>query len=413
MLRRLTPLILLAGLLVSGCRYYDASGAGPVAKPAAPAAQIDQRVADAGARFGLSLLKELRKAAPDENIFISPASVSLILSLTLNGAAGETRDGMLQALELKGLTADEVNAANQALQSVLANPDPKVQLSVANSIWYRQELKLKAGLAEVAKNAYKAEIKPLDFAKADAPKQINQWVQKQTRDKIDGVVDEIPNDAVMYLINALYFNGTWKKQFDPKLTREAPFIHTDGSTKQHPFMSMNDRFRYYGDDRFRAVALPYGEGRISLYVLLPAKEVGLDGLLTHLTPERWAELMTRMPAQEGIVELPKVKLAYNTKLNDAVKALGMERALTPGQADFSGLFEGHGTDLYISNIIHKTYLDLNEKGTEAAAVTSVEVRLTSAPANGPFRMTVDRPFLLAIRDDQTGALLFIGTITSP
>lgn len=414
MLRRLTALILLAGLALSGCRYYSPSANTPGATHAAPATQIDRRVTDGGAAFGLTLLKELRKADPAKNIFLSPASVSLILSLTLNGAQGPTRDGMLSALQLKGLSAEEVNAANQALQTVLANPDPKVQLSVSNSIWYRQGLTLKAGLAETAKTHYGAAIKALDFDKADSPKQINQWVQKQTNKKIDGVIDgEIPQDAVMYLINAIYFNGTWKKPFDPKQTREASFTRADGTSKQHPLMHMNDRMRYYADDRFQAVALPYGEGRISLYVLLPAKETGLDGLIGHLTPERWADLMTRMPAREGILELPKVKLEYKTELNAAMKALGMAQALTPSQADFSGLFEGHGKDLYISKILHKSFLDLNERGTEAAAVTSVEVRLTSAPADGPFRMTVDLPFLMAIRDDQTGALLFVGAITDP
>ena len=403
-------LAFLAGLLPgAGCALRE----GKQVAYAEPAAYVDERLVEGNTSFGLNLFKAILDASPGENIFISPASVSLALAMTKNGAAGETRSAMAQALQLQDMSLDDLNAAFADLRSILQNPDPKVELSIANSLWARAGVAFYEDFLEQNRNFYDARITELDFGHPDAAKTINDWVKEQTRGKIEEIVEPpIHPLTVLFLINALYFKGAWSEEFDPELTRELPFIMADGESRAHPIMFKEGEFRYLDGEGFQAVALPYGEnGRVSMYIFLPDRDSSLEEFYSSLTPENWAQWRELFRTLEGEVGLPRFKFSYEASLNNYLKALGMEVAFDMAAADFSGM-RPTPPRLYIAEVKHKTYVDVNEKGTEAAAVTSVEIRLESASLDR-FSMIADRPFCFAIVDDQTGSLLFIGSLTDP
>lgn len=403
-------------LLITAIGMFGCSGrsAGPAPGPKTEAAsKVDQRLIQADSRFGIGLFHKVRAEDAGKNVFLSPASASLALAMTYNGARGETQQAMAKALAVEAMTPADVNQANGALQTILANPDPKVQLEIANSIWYKQGLKVNAAFAKTAQDSYRAEVQPVAFGQPSAVKAINGWVSRATKERIPQIVNRTDALDRMYLINAIYFNGTWKEPFNEKSTRPLPFTRGDGSTKQHPMMWQSGRYRYFKGDTFQAAVLPYGEGRMSLYVFVPDKGVTLEKFYEGLTPANWESWMGRFAPKEGTVTIPKLKLEYSKELNQPLKDLGMGIAFTD-RADFGALFDGNNEQLAISFVLQKTYLDMNEKGTEAAAVTVVGVVATSAPpASERFALVADRPYFIAIRDDLTGAVLFMGSIVDP
>lgn len=412
--RKLAPMLLVA-LLTAACGGVGRpAGADSLTGPKDVAQTVDQRLLQAETKFSFDLLNAIRAEKPGENLFISPASVQLALTMTYNGAVGETQQAMAKALSVEGMNAADVNKANGALQSVLANPGPKVELSIANSIWYKKGLTVNPSFLAATRDYYRAEVAPVEFGSPQAANAINQWVSKATREKIPKVIDRTETDDRMYLVNAIYFNGKWKEPFKQEQTQPRTFHLADGTTLEHPMMNQSGRYRYLKGENFQAVALPYGEGRMSLYVLLPGEGVSLDQFAGAITADRWSDWMSKFSPKLGSITLPKVKLGWQHELSNTMKSLGMGIAFEPGKADFSNLFTGPKEDLFIRFILHKTYLDLNEEGTEAAAVTVVGVTATSAPApEERFTMVVDRPYLMAIRDDQTGAILFLGAIYNP
>lgn len=242
-----------------------------VAKPTKPKPVVNPKLVAANTRFGFKLFSEILKQDSKKNVFVSPSSVAIALSMTYNGAEGSTQQAMANALQLKGLTLAEVNQANADLQASLEQSDPKVQLTIANSLWAKQNIDFNASFIEQNKKSYNAKVTTLDFGSPSAPQEINAWVNSSTRGKISKIVDEINPEQVMFLINAIYFKGQWTAEFDKKLTRDRPFFLTDGSQKQHPMMQQRSEFRYAETDQFQAVSLPYGKGRTSLYIFLPKK----------------------------------------------------------------------------------------------------------------------------------------------
>ena len=415
MLNRKLASLLLVPLLTAACGGVGRPpGADSLTGPKNKSATVDQRLLQAETKFSFDLLNARRAEKPGENLFISPASVSLALAMTYNGAVGETQQAMAKALSVDGMAVADVNKANGALQSVLAKPDPKVELSIANSIWYKKGLTVNPAFLSATRDYYRAEVAPVAFGSDDAAPTINKWVSKATREKIPKVIDQTQDSDRMYLVNAIYFNGKWQEPFKKEQTQPRTFHLADGTKLEHPMMNQSGRYRYQKGENFQAVALPYGEGRMSMYVFLPDQGVSLDQFAGSITAERWADWMGKFGSKPGSITLPKVKLEYQHELSTTMKGLGMGIAFEPGKADFSNLFTGLKEDLFIGFILHKTYLDLNEEGTEAAAVTVVGVVATSAPMpEERFDMVVDRPYLMAVRDDQTGAILFLGAIYNP
>jgi serine protease inhibitor len=375
-------------------------------------AKVDSRLIAADTKFGFNLYAQLSKHEGGKNLFISPASIAMALAMTYNGANRETRQAMMRTLELQGLTVAEINAANGQLKNALENADPQVKLEIANSLWARQGVQFQSEFVKANKEFYKAEVAELDFNNPSAVATINDWVGKSTHGKIDKIVDRISPDTLLFLINAIYFKGSWSQTFDAAQTRPATFTMANGKQKQHPLMSQSGRYSYFENDKFQAVALPYGNKRMNMYVFLPKANSTLAEFHQSLNAQSWAEWMSRFVFMKGDISLPKFKVEYETTLKGALSAIGMGAAFDE-QADFSAMLKPPAS-AYISEVRHKAFAEVNEEGTEAAAVTSVEMRTTSlGPPPKTFQMIVDRPFFFAIRDNQSGAVLFIGSIAEP
>ncbi len=371
---------------------------------------VDDRLIEANTKFGFKLFNSLRKQEPNKNIFISPTSVAIALSMTYNGASGETKQEMAKTLELLGMTSTDINKANQSLQKSLETADPDVKLSMANSLWARQNFIFKPEFIQTNQQFYQAQVTSLDFANPQSPRLINNWVSQKTQGKINQIVEEINADQVLFLINAIYFKGNWTTSFDASRTANKPFYLEEGGSKPHPMMSQQGFYRYYENDRFQAVSLPYGkEGRLSMYLFLPNSQSSLADFSNQLTPENWNQWMQGFRGRDGHIEVPRFKLEYEVELNKTLKALGMEAVFDRSKADFSQMTSDQ---VFVDAVKHKTFVEVNEAGTEAAAVTSVGIRATSLPL-APFQMTIDRPFFCVIRDNQTGTVLFMGSIVDP
>lgn len=409
----LTVLLLSAALLgSSGCAVLS-DGKAEARKLPPPAERVDPGLAAANTRFSLKLFKELAGNSA-ENIFLSPASVSLCLAMIYNGAAGETARAMAETLELQGMSLEEINRAYADLRSILLNPDPEVELDIANSLWARQGEPFKDDFLNRNKQYYHAAVEELDFDRPEAADTINGWVQEQTRGKIKEIVEKpISPDTIMFVMNAIYFKGSWTDKFDPKTTREIPFHTAGGSVKNHPVMFRYGEYRYLEERDFQAVSLPYGKGgRVSMYVFLPREGLPLQDFFGQMNEASWEAWMNSFLVMEGDLGLPRFSFEYEVSLNGALKALGMEAAFDSSRADFSGMYPATTSqNVYLSEVKHKTFINVNEEGSEAAAVTSGEMRVTSMPQT--FIMTVDRPFCFAIRDNLTGSILFIGSVADP
>jgi serine protease inhibitor len=372
---------------------------------------VDSRLIAANTQFGFRLFAEIVEQDAGKNVFVSPASVAMALAMTYNGAAGETQQAMAEVLELEELSLQEINQANAALRKSLENPDPEVELTIANSLWARAGVGFKPDFLERNRQFFGAEIAELDFDDPSASKTINKWVEDSTKGKIDKIVaDKIDPDTVLFLINAIYFKGQWAVKFDASKTEDRVFYLLDGGQKQVPMMSQSGEYAYYRGQGFQAVGLPYGEGRVSMIVFLPGPESSLDQFLESLDAENWANWLSQFDRMEGDIVLPRFKLEYDISLNDALKALGMEIAFDSSGANFEGM-RPIPPNLYIKDVKHKTFVEVNEEGTEAAAVTKVEIGIESAPQR--FSFVVDRPFFFAIHDHQTDMVLFMGTIVEP
>ncbi len=367
---------------------------------------VDARLVAANTKFGFNLFNTLSKQQPNQNIFISPTSVALALSMTYNGVSGETKQEMTKVLELTGMTPQEINAANQNLQNSWQKVDPTVQVSIANSLWAKQGFSLKPEFQQTNQEYYQANVTELDFINPQAPSIINNWVSQKTKGKIDQIVDQISPDQVLFLINAIYFKGNWETPFDKSQTANKTFYLTDSSSKQHPMMSQSGFHRCYETDTFQAVSLSYGQkGALRMYIFLPNSNTNLATFSQQLTPENWNKWMQGFRKINGIIEIPRFKIEYEVELKSTLIALGMAGIFDISKADFSAMTDDN---VAVDSVKHKTFVEVNEEGTEAAAVTSIELirGLT-------FQMNVNRPFFCAIRDHTTGTILFMGTIVDP
>ncbi|MFH7030719.1 MAG: serpin family protein [Heteroscytonema crispum UTEX LB 1556] len=409
--------VVLMGVL--GCSTVNGSSESALAQSRLPSSGAtlskksvtpDTKVVDANTKFGFKLFSEIRKTDSEKkNIFVSPSSVAIALAMTYNGASGSTQQAMAKALELQELSLSEINSSNAALKELLENPDPKVQLTIANSLWANKNVTFQSEFLQKNRDYYKAKVTNLDFRDTKTLGTINNWVKENTRGKINKIVEKIDPDQMLILINAIYFKGNWTNQFDKSQTAQYPFYLTSGTQKQHPMMSQKGDYKYYENEQFQAASLPYGkDGKIGFYVFLPKQNSSLQAFYQNLNAENWEKWMAQFNKRQGFIRLPRFQMDYDITLNNALTALGMGEAFSD-KANFSAM----GKNFKISEVKHKTFVEVNEEGTEAAAATSVGIVTLSAPVNEPFRMIVDRPFFCAIRDNRTGSLLFMGSIVEP
>jgi serpin B len=365
-------------------------------------------IIEADQQFAFELFEEVCALSDKENIMISPLSVSYALGMALNGADGTTLDEFFSMLHLEELSNQEVNESYKDLMAQLVQLDDQVQFSIANSIWYKLGFAVLEEFISTNQEYFDAAVRELDFNDPEAVDIINSWIEDKTNDKIQDMLDFIPSNAVMYLINAVYFNAKWKYQFDKEDTHPGNFNLSDGSTHEAEFMKMRGTFNYTVNDDFRAVELPYGDSSFSMVVILPRDEVNVDTLIGEMNAERWDGWFTFPNITEIDIELPRFKYGWKDLLNDPLKNLGLLEAFTGG-ADFSRILAGGG--IFISRIIHQSFIDVQEEGTEAAAATIIEFRETSYPSIPNFR--ADRPFLYVIKENSTGAILFMGKVGKP
>lgn len=373
----------------------------------------EQQIIAADNRFAIKLLKQVSADTRDtlENLFVSPLSVAMALGMTYNGAAGTTEEAMRTTLELDGMSVAEVNESYRSLIALLRGLDPHVRFQIANSIWYRLGLTVEQPFIDVNRTYFGARVEALDFNAPTAAPTINGWVNEQTHGLIPKIVpDPVPSDLVMFLINAIYFKGDWTQQFDPNLTMPRPFRLPDGSTVNVPTMTHGQEANIRSASRPNAtiVDLPYGGEAFSMTIVLPSDTTDVDDLVTVLTAEQWDDWTGSLNPITSEVFLPKFKLTNDLKLNGTLGGLGMGIAFDPARADFTRMHTP--SELFISAVKHKTYVNVNEEGTEAAAVTSVEMGTTST---GPPVIRIDRPFLFALRENLSGTILFMGVIRHP
>jgi serine protease inhibitor len=359
-------------------------------------------------RFGIDIFKLLAQSE-DENLTISPLSIGYALAMTYNGAEGETKNAMEKALRINGLSPDEINQSYQTLMKALLEADPKVTMEIAQSIWYRTGFNVLDDFKTINQTYYNAEVNELDFNRSDAKDVINGWIETNTHDKIKDMISGVDPSHVMFLVNAIYFNGDWKSKFETKDTQEKSFTKEDGTAITVDMMQKKDSVNYFSNEIFSAVEMPYGRGNFNMVVLLPGEGKKCSDIFKVLTPENWASWMRSFVMTDDVsIWLPKFKGEYEVKLNDVLTAMGMGMTFTP-EADFSGI-NGDG-GIFIDYVQHNTFIDVNEKGTEAAAATVVGIKYTSMPL--PTEFHVDRPFIFAITEKETGAILFIGKMVAP
>ena len=362
-------------------------------------------------QFGLELFGRIADLAePVENIFLSPFSISQALAMTCNGADGETRRQMEAVLRKQNLSSQDLNETYHTLVKALGSHDPKVKLQIANALFYDQNLAVKSDFIQTNQHYYDAAIQKLDFgAQQQTLNTVNSWVKNKTNQKIDKILDQVNAEDAMYLINAIYFNGNWTYQFDKNATTDRPFHLEDGTTIQVPTMTTEAPFRYFGNSALEIIELPYGNKKFSMLIALPSVETGTKLLKNQLTAENLQQWMAGMTEVKKKVFLPKFEFSWEKTLNDDLIAMGMPDAFDEGKANFSGINEE--LRLFISEVKHKSYIKVDEEGTEAAAVTSVTVGVTSVGPDLSFR--ADRPFFFLIREKDTNAILFIGRMSNP
>jgi len=377
-----------------------------------PAQHIDMPVALApriaqGNEFAFDLFYNILQTTNKKNVFISPLSVDFALGMTLNGANSVTEQEMKNVLRHSGLTDTQINEYYQLMLNALPSIDPTTKLNIANSIWCRKGFPFYQSFLDINAKYFDAEINNLDFASPTALKTINDWCAKKTNDLIKEPLDEIPPNAVMYLINAIYFKGIWITQFEKKNTAKAIFYAENGVQKQVDMMHIPEgAFPYYADANAQYLDMGYGNGAFSMTLILPYNGKTLQNVIDNLSPDYFNDIVeNRLDSINLKVFLPRFKTEYKTDLKDVLIAMGMPSAFDPiGTADFSGMSDAY---LYINRVIHSTFVEVNEEGTEAAAVTIVEMMEKSMGGGLPvFR--ADKPFLFVIRENSTGAVLFMG-----
>lgn len=360
--------------------------------------------------FAIDLFKTTFQSSNESSIFISPLSVSTALNMTLNGAVGKTKSEMQTALRNADYTIDQINEYSKTLREALLKVDPSTQFSIANSIWYRNGFNVEPSFIDVNKVNYNAEVRSIDFSGADAASRINNWCANNTNQKITTIVDNIPSSTMMYLINATYFKGIWKYTFDKKSTNTETFYAEDELTQDIQMMSQKSAFYYASGDNSSYLELPYGNNAFSMVIILPHEDKTITDVVEKLNTSSWNAALSQLNPTEVNLHLPRFKFEASYGLHKQIlPQMGMKEAFNSSLADFSDISKNGG--LSISDVIHKTFIEVNEEGSEAAAVTKVGMELSSpGPGALPTNFIVNKPFLFVIKEKSTGVIIFIGKI---
>jgi len=403
--------VLLLAFLMAGCDSTAPSGRVPDPGP------DESALAQSNNAFALDLYAKLREQKG--NLFLSPYSISSALAMTYAGARGQTAAQMAKALHFD-LAPDRLHAAFSDLRAALDATGKLAgcELAVANALWAQKDYPFLKGFLDLARTSYGAGTREVDFANAaEAARQtINRWTAEQTRDRIQDLIPPGELDALTRLVltNAIYFKGIWDSKFPARGTQDAPFTLLTGEKVEVPMMHQTGRFEYDQADGVQVLGLPYKGTSLSMVILLPAKTDGLAGIEAALRENKLLAWIGSPKHQEVRVFIPRFKLTASFSLNDALKSLGMTNAFGQGAVDFSGM--SGKADLFISAVLHKAHVEVNEKGTEAAAATVVKISVGTemhGTREGPVEFRADHPFLFLIRHNRSGSILFLGRVMNP
>ncbi|MFZ5989486.1 MAG: serpin family protein [Bacillota bacterium] len=367
---------------------------------------VNSSAAEGNMRFAFDIFRKLNNEDKKENIFISPLSISTALSMVYQGAEGTTREAMAAALGYEGMQIERINEYYKKILRALEETDKKVQLNIGNSIWLRRGAEIKKDFISSNKDVFNAQVKTLDFSKDEAADEINNWVSDSTKGKIQKIINPpIPEDVMMYLLNAIYFKGEWKEQFDKSQTFASKFRSGSGKKQEVMMMRRKGDMEYGKGEDFKAVRLPYGDGKISMYCILPDEGISVDSFIKEMDSDKWKGIKQSISKTEDVMlQLPRFKIEYGAKdLNKSLSELGMGEAFSES-ANFTGISK----NAFINKVAHKAVIEVNEEGSEAAAVTTVVV-FTSGLAD-PINFIADRPFIFLIADEEHDAILFMGKL---
>lgn len=407
------PLLLMI-LAVSSCKKENLNPTDHTNTIVLPADGAS--VINANNQFAFDFFKATLAQDPtNNNKLISPLSIYLALSMVYNGADNATKDSIAQTLQVSGIDINSLNQVCQSLLSQFPQEDNNVQLAIANSIWYRQNsFPPLTSFLDIIQSNYNALIQGLNFDDPNSVNTINNWVAQKTNNKIPKILESISSGDLMYLINAIYFNGSWKYAFKTSDTYNDVFHLQDGTAKSVPFMKQTIRTKVVYDSSFTMIELPYGGGKsFSMYVLQPADtRESLSAFASSLNENILSNAISKMDSSSVELEIPKWEYSYGIDdMRPELSMLGMGISFG-GNADFSKIYDPSQVKVYISKAIHKAYIKVNEAGTEAAAATVIGITYTSLPAPPPV-LKLDHPFLYSIIEKQTGAVLFLGMVNDP
>jgi serpin B len=408
------PLSVFLVCLAAACGGDSPLGPGPSLSGLPRAlSQEETLLIEAGNDFSFRFLRESYEADPTSNLFLAPLSASMALGMTLNGASGNTYQEMRETLGFGTLSLEGINQGYRDLMDLLMDLDPRVEMGVGNSIWYREGFSVRDDFLDRMERYFDALVRALDFSDPEAPGVINGWVRDRTRGRIKEIVDPpISPSTVMFLINATYFKAKWTHRFDKGKTSQAEFFRQDGTSSPVPLMEITDTVPYTETEVYQAVDLPYGGGAFSLTVLLPKGGETVQSLVEALSRSSWAEMVGNLEEREGTAQLPRFRMEWGKLLNETLQGMGMVDAFLPGVADFSGLSDDAlAMGLFVSKVKQKSFVDVNEEGTEAAGATMVQIDRSALPDRFIFR--ADHPFIFVIRERFSGTVLFVGVFMEP
>ncbi len=401
-------------IILQGCSRDFSAMDSPLEDTSSSPVQLSkaaQQVVASANTFSFDLFQETCRQENEKNIFISPLSASMALTMAYNGANGTTEEAMRTTLGYGHLSRTEINESCKTLYDVLVHLDLKVTMQIANSIWQHNTFSVLPEFVRLNQAYFYAPVTALDFMNPASVAVINKWCADHTNGRIDKILDVLGPQDRLTLLNALYFKGTWTYAFDKKQTVVDQFMLNDGSRSHCAMMRVEESFQYFETADLAAVEMPYGKGHFAMTLLVPKGAQTVDQLIRTLTATQWNEWRSRFALHEGVVVMPKLKLEYEITLNSVLRHLGMGIAFQPGQADFSGI--NINDPVFISLVKQKTFLQVDEEGTEAAAVTAVVFAATSMGPMHSFYLRADRPFVMIIHDHATESILFIGKIVKP
>ncbi|MDI6402631.1 serpin family protein [Balneolaceae bacterium ANBcel3] len=395
-------------LLFSSCDLMDSGKEAIEEESKEAVSEARKKIIEESNTFTFDLLSMVAQENAQESFFLSPLSITLAFGMALNGAYGYTYDQMRDFFGLQGLSNEEINENFQALSRYLTERDPLVRLQIANSVWYRDSFEVLTDFLEANRHFFDAEIESLDFSDPKAPDIINAWIHEKTHGLIDEMIEDISPQTVLFLINALYFQGDWAIQFDPEQTRDAPFTMVNGEQTMVPMMQVSEEFYHYSGDDWKVIDVPYGDHHYRFTAFLPADQKSDNNFAKSFSRQQYQDLLGRLSKDTVDVYIPRFEIDFDYEnIKEDLIHMGLTYPFSKDRlADFSRISANE--PLEISDVMHRAVISVDEEGSEAAAVTVIEIIRTSIGEPERAVIRLNRPFIFFIRDAASDSILFMG-----